>query len=130
MGITGDDIPKEFLENVKRIGREAIKALPPLKAPTGQTVPMVLVRTDIGCSDSPIYDRNTRWNPNQKTFFLNEIEPSSTTYFVRHLKFDCIPMYAKLYAESARRYKEQMDRNQVAVGDKTGIKRQAEETEV
>merc|ERR1719353_2123557 len=49
--ITGDDIPAEFLENAKRIGREAIKVLPELKAPTGQTVPMVLVRTDIGCSD-------------------------------------------------------------------------------
>eukprot|EP00450_Noctiluca_scintillans_P011543 CAMPEP_0194483738 /NCGR_PEP_ID=MMETSP0253-20130528/5254_1 /TAXON_ID=2966 /ORGANISM="Noctiluca scintillans" /LENGTH=425 /DNA_ID=CAMNT_0039323423 /DNA_START=59 /DNA_END=1336 /DNA_ORIENTATION=- len=111
--ITGDDIPKEFLENAKRIGREAIKALPPLKAPTGQTVPMVLVRTDIGCSDSPIYDRNTHWNPNQKTFFLNEIEPSSTTYFVRHLKFDCLPLYGKLYGDTARLIHEEMQKGPV-----------------
>jgi len=107
--ITGDDIPEEFLENAKRIGKEAIKCLPPLKAPGGGEVPMILVRTDIGCSDSPIHDKDYNWDPNGKTFFLNEIEPSSTTYFVRHLKFDCLPMYGKLYAETARKMKEQME---------------------
>lgn len=100
--VTGDDIPAECLENAKRIGAEAIKALIPMKAPTGQVVPTVMVRTDIGCSDSPLNDIHTKWDPNGKTYFLNEIEPSSTTYFVRHLKFDCIPMYAKRFAEMAR----------------------------
>jgi len=100
--ITGDDIPAEFLENAKKIGQEAIKALPELKVPTGQTVPMILVRTDIGCSDSAMNDKNCAdWDPNGKTFFLNEIEPSSTTYFTRHLKFDCLPLYGRLYAETA-----------------------------
>jgi len=99
--VTGDDIPAEFLENAKKIGQEAIKALPELKVPTGQSVPMILVRTDIGCSDSPLQDKNTNWDPNGKTFFLNEIEPSSTTYFTRHLKFDCMPLYGRLYAETA-----------------------------
>jgi len=99
--VTGDDIPAEFLDNAKRIGEQAIKALPELKTPTGQTIPMILVRTDIGCSDSPLNDKDTNWDPNGKTFFLNEIEPSSTTYFTRHLKFDCIPLYGKLYAETA-----------------------------
>jgi len=99
--ITGDDIPAEFLENAKKIGREALKALPELKVPTGQSVPMILVRTDIGCSDSVMHDKNTHWDPNGKTFFLNEIEPSSTTYFTRHLKFDCLPLYGRLYAETA-----------------------------
>merc|ERR1712144_85782 len=79
---------------------------------------MVMVRTDIGCSDSQIHDRHTNWDPKARTFFLNEIEPSSTTYFVRHLKFDCIPMYGKLYAESALKYKERKDKNSVS-----GIKR-------
>merc|ERR1719352_2112020 len=106
--ITGDDIPAEFLENAKRIGKEALKCLPPLKCPTGGEVPMILVRTDIGCSDSQIYDKDFNWDPNGKTFFLNEIEPSSTTYFVRHLKFDCIPLYGKLYAETSRKIAEQM----------------------
>merc|ERR1719487_355911 len=106
--ITGDDIPPEFLENAKKIGQEAIKCLPPLKCPTGGEVPMILVRTDIGCSDSQIHDKDFNWDPNGKTFFLNEIEPSSTTYFVRHLKFDCIPMYGKLYAETSRKIAEQM----------------------
>mmetsp|Transcript_12153 Transcript_12153/g.13674 ORF Transcript_12153/g.13674 Transcript_12153/m.13674 type:complete len:415 (-) Transcript_12153:59-1303(-) len=100
--VTGDDIPKEFLENAKRIGQKAIKVLPDLKTPGGEPVKNILVRTDIGCSDSQIYDCNTNWDPTKKTFFLNEIEPSSTTYFVRWLKFDCIPMYAKLYAQKAR----------------------------
>jgi len=99
--ITGDDIPAEFLENAKKIGQEAIKALPELKVPTGQSVPMILVRTDIGCSDSALNDKDTNWDPNGKTFFLNEIEPSSTTYFTRHLKFDCLPLYGRLYAETA-----------------------------
>merc|ERR1712014_235730 len=111
--ITGDDIPAEFLENAKKIGEQAIKVLPELKAPTGQPVPMVLMRTDIGCSDSPIHDRDTKWDPNGKTFFLNEIEPSSTTYFVRHLKFDCIPLYGRLYAETARRIYAEMQKGPV-----------------
>eukprot|EP00928_Gymnodinium_smaydae_P053491 TRINITY_DN37469_c0_g1_i1.p1 TRINITY_DN37469_c0_g1~~TRINITY_DN37469_c0_g1_i1.p1 ORF type:complete len:481 (-),score=120.95 TRINITY_DN37469_c0_g1_i1:279-1661(-) len=106
--VTGDDIPEEFLENAKRIGREAVRCLPPLRAPGGGEVPMVLMRTDIGCSDSQVYDVNTKWDPDQKTFFLNEIEPNSTTYFVRHLKFDCIPMYGKLYADLARRVGQEM----------------------
>merc|ERR1712061_429255 len=100
--VTGSDIPKEFLENAKRIGAQAIKVLPDLKLPNGESVKNVLVRTDIGCSDSQIYDRDYDWDPKKKTFFLNEIEPSSTTYFVRWLKFDCLPLYGKLYAAKAR----------------------------
>jgi len=99
--ITGDDIPKEFLENAKRIGQQAIKALPDLQT-GGAPVKNILVRTDVGCADSQVYDKHTNWDPSKKTFFLNEIEPSSTTYFVRWLKFDCIPMFAKLYVEKAR----------------------------
>jgi len=118
--ITGDDIPEEFLENAKRIGREAIKALPPLRAPTGQEVPMVLVRTDIGCSDSAIHDKDTNWDPTRKTFFLNEIEPCSTTYFVRFLKFDCIPMYGKLYGDTARLVAEEMKKGPVKVSRSKG----------
>merc|ERR1711990_1117722 len=68
----------------------------------GTAVDNILVRTDIGCADSQVYDRDTHWDPTVKTFFLNEIEPSSTTYFVRWLKFDCIPMYGELYAKKAR----------------------------
>jgi len=107
--ITGDDIPQEFLENAKRIGEQALKCLPDMKVQGGGSVPMILVRTDIGCSDGQMYDKDCKWNPAEKTFFLNEIEPSSTTYFVRHLKFDCIPIYGKLYTETARKAKEQMD---------------------
>jgi len=111
--ITGDDIPAEFLENAKKIGQEAIKALPELKVPTGQSVPMILVRTDIGCSDSAMHDKRTTWDPNGKTFFLNEIEPSSTTYFTRHLKFDCLPLYGRLYAETALQAYAEMQKGPV-----------------
>jgi len=100
--ITGDDIPEEFLENAKKIGREALKVLPQLKTPNGAPVPMTLIRTDIGCSDSQIFDKDTKWDPNSKTFFLNEIEYGGTTYFIRHLKEDWIPKWAQLYAEKVR----------------------------
>merc|ERR1719192_1898472 len=42
--VTGDDIPEEFLEAAKRIGKEALKCLPQLKTPAGQPVPMTLIR--------------------------------------------------------------------------------------
>lgn len=100
--VTGDDIPEEFLENAKRIGREALKCLPTLRTPNGHPIPMTLIRTDIGCADSKVYDKDTHWDETKKTFFLNEIEYGGTTYFIRHLKFDSIPLWAKLYAEKAR----------------------------
>merc|ERR1712190_719511 len=80
---------------------QAIRVLPELQT-GGAPVRNVLVRTDVGGSDSQLHDKYTNWDPSKRTFFLNEIEPSSTTYFVRWLKFDCIPMYAKLYVEKAR----------------------------
>lgn len=125
--VTGDDIPKEFLENAKKIGEQAVKCLPQMKVAGGGTVPMVLVRTDIGCSDSQMYDKDCNWDPTKKTFFLNEIEPSSTTYFVRHLKFDCIPLYGKLYAETARSVKAKMKSSEQ---EKIPSKRPAEGIEV
>lgn len=129
--VTGDDIPVEFLENAKKIGEQAIKCLPDMQVPGGGSVPMILVRTDVGCSDSQMYDKDCKWDPTKKTFFLNEIEPSSTTYFVRHLKFDCIPMYGKLYAETARKVKEQMEKNSaVKVGDKRAVEANEAECEV
>jgi len=107
--VTGDDIPPEFLENAKRIGREALKVLPQLKTPTGETIPMTLIRTDVGCSDSVVHDKDTHWDPNEKTFFLNEIEYGGTTYFIRHLKFDSMPLWAKLFAEKSREIHAKME---------------------
>merc|ERR1712113_1317979 len=83
-------------------GEQAIKVLPKLKTAGGKSVKNIMVRCDIGCSDSQIYDKDTKWDPTKKTFFVNEIEPSSTTYFVRHLKFDSMPIMGRLYAEKAR----------------------------
>merc|ERR1712151_701915 len=117
--VTGSDIPKEFLENAKRIGAQAIKVLPDLKLPNGESVKNVLVRTDIGCSDSQLHDRDTHWDPKKKTFFLNEIEPSSTTYFVRWLKHDCIPVYGKLYAQKAREIYKKMQHGKRGRGTST-----------
>jgi hypothetical protein len=107
--VTGDDIPSEFLENAKRIGKEALKVLPQLKTPNGKPIEMTLIRTDIGCSDTQIYDKSTNWDPSKKTFFLNEIEYGGTTYFIRHLKFDAIPMWSNLYAEKARQIHQLMN---------------------
>jgi hypothetical protein len=106
--IAQDEIPQEFLENAKRIGKQALGALPQLLTPDGQPIGMTLVRTDIGCCDSKIHDKDTHWDPNAKTFFLNEIEYGGTTYFPRALKFDAIPMYGKLYASKALEIQEKM----------------------
>jgi len=100
--VTGSDIPKEFHDNAKKIGQRAVQVLPRMKTAGGKSVKNILVRVDVGCSDSQIYDRDTKWDPTKNTFFVNEIEPSSTTYFARWLKFDCMPLYGRLYAEKAR----------------------------
>jgi len=100
--ITGDEIPAEFLENAKRIGKQALKALPQLQTPAGHPIGMTCIRTDIGCSDSPVYDKDYDWDASKKTFFLNEIEYGGTTYFARALNFDCVPLWAQLYASKAR----------------------------
>jgi len=121
--VTGDDIPEEFLENAKRIGREALKVLPQLTTPNGHPVPMTLIRTDIGCSDSPIHDKDANWDPNGKTFFLNEIEYGGTTYFVRHLKFDCVPMWAELYVKKSREIHEKMQEAPAEAEDAPKAKR-------
>lgn len=107
--ITEDEIPPEFLENAKRIGKQALESLPPcVRTPDGQHIGMTLIRTDIGCADSKVFDKDTHWDPDAKTFFLNEIEYGGTTYFPRALKFDAIPMYADLYASKALEIHQKM----------------------
>jgi len=102
--ITGDDIPAEFLENAKRVGSAALKVLPQLRTPGGQPIDMTLIRTDIGCSDTPLDDKETQWDATdgKKTFFLNEIEYGGTNYFIRHLQFDAIPLWAEKFAAKVR----------------------------
>merc|ERR1719379_1606705 len=108
--ITGDDIPKDFLEEAKKIGKEALKSLPQLTTPDGSPIGMpTCIRTDIGCSDSPVNDKDyAHWNANSRTYFLNEIEYGGTTYFARALKFDCIPLWAELYATKAQEIHDKM----------------------
>merc|ERR1712176_1671970 len=72
-----------------------------------------------GGSDSQLYDKYTNWDPSKRTFFLNEIEPSSTTYFVRWLKFDCMPMYGKLYAAKARVIHKHLQGSPAKVGKRS-----------
>merc|ERR1712137_1204022 len=69
---------------------------------------MTLIRTDIGCADSEIHDKDTKWDPTKKTFFLNEIEYGGTTYFIRHLKFDSVPLWSKLYVNKALEIRDKM----------------------
>jgi len=106
--ITEGEIPSEFLENAKRVGKQALECLPPLTTPGGQPIGMTLIRTDIGCADSEVHDKDTKWEPNEKTFFLNEIEYGATTYFLRALTFDAVPKYAELYASKAMEIHEKM----------------------
>merc|ERR1712193_433181 len=106
--IPQDQIPSEFLENAKRIGKQALEALPQLMTPDGQPIGMTLIRTDVGCCDSKINDKDTHWDSDVKTFFLNEIEYGGTTYFPRVLNFDAIPMYADLYASKALEIHDKM----------------------
>jgi len=101
--ISEEEIPKDMLEHAKVIGKQALGALPQLTTPNGQPIGMTCIRTDIGCADSPVEDKDyAHWNDCSRTFFLNEIEYGATTYFARSLKFDCIPMWAGLYASKAR----------------------------
>merc|ERR1719401_1263384 len=55
--ITGDDIPQDFLEHAKQIGRQALKSLPQLTTPAGHPIGMTCIRTDVGCSDSEVHDK-------------------------------------------------------------------------
>jgi hypothetical protein len=108
--ITGDDIPQDFLERAKQIGKDALKSLPQLTTPAGHPIGMTCIRTDVGVSDSPVHDKDyAHWNANDRTFFLNEIEYGGTTYFARALKFDCIPLWAQLYAKKALEIHEKMN---------------------
>jgi len=116
--VTGDDIPSEFLENARRIGEQAIKVLPNLTTAGGKSVKNIMTRVDIGCSDSQVYDRDTKWDPTKKTFFVNEIEPSSTTYFVRWLKFDSVPLWGRLYAQKAREIYKHMKAAKATAADR------------
>lgn len=94
--ISEEEIPEEFLMRAKEIGKQALHALP-------QDNTLTCIRTDIGCSDSQIHDKDYQdWNGVDKKFFLNEIEYGGTTYFPRALRFDCIPMWAGYYASKAR----------------------------
>merc|ERR1719310_231097 len=100
--ITEEDIPAHFLKRAKEIGKQALGALP-------QDGTLTCMRTDIGCSDSHIYDHSCQhWNEVDEFFFLNEIEQSASTYFARILKFDCIPTWANFYANKAKDFKEKM----------------------
>jgi hypothetical protein len=94
--ISEEELPARFLKNAKEIGLQALKALP-------EDGTLTCIRTDIGCSDSKIHDKDyQQWNEADKVFFLNEIEYGGTTYFPRALKFDCIPLWAEHYAKKAQ----------------------------
>lgn len=101
--VTGNDIPPHFLKEAKRVGKQVIDTLPPLLSPGGKPMEMcTLIRTDIGCSDTKLDDKDYDWKANKKTFFLNELEFGSINLFVRHLKFDAIPLWAQKMADGCR----------------------------
>lgn len=103
--VTGDDIPAHFLKEAKRVGKMVLDSLPPLTTPQGKLLDAcsTLIRTDIGCSDTRLDDKDyASWKPRKKTFFLNELEFGSINLFIRHLKFDAIPLWSEKLAEASR----------------------------
>merc|ERR1712032_149601 len=60
------------------------------------------------CRNWEVHDKDTHWDPDVKTYFLNEIEYGGTTYFPRVLKIDAIPMWAEMYASKALEIQEKM----------------------
>merc|ERR1719191_24882 len=63
--ISEEEIPEEFLMRAKEIGKQALRALP-------QDDTLTCIRTDIGCSDTQIHDKDYQdWNDVSRTFFLN-----------------------------------------------------------
>eukprot|EP00398_MALV-I-01_sp_L67-1_P000413 gene413-698_t len=104
---TGEEIitvdpPAEFRKAVEEIGKRAIDSLPVMRNKHGAVIKPVVTRTDIGCNSDKIFDKHTNWDPNEKTFFLNEIEQAGCNYFTRHLTFDCVPLWAEKYVQTAR----------------------------
>lgn len=101
--VSEEELPAHFLKRAKEIGNQALKALPADST-------LTCIRTDIGCSDSQVHDKDYQhWNETDEMFFLNEIEYGGTTYFPRALKFDCIPLWAYYYAKKAERISESVN---------------------
>lgn len=110
--VTGNDIPAHFLKEAKKVGKQVIDTLPQLTSPGGKPIDMcALIRTDIGCSDTKLDDKECSWKAGKKTFFLNELEFGSINLFIRHLKFDAIPLWVEKMAEGCR---------QIAAADTNG----------
>jgi len=101
--VTGRDIPQHFLKEAIRVGKMAVDTLPKLKSPQGNQMDLsLLIRTDIGCSDTKLDDTEYAWKANKKTFFLNELEFGSINLFTRHLDFDAVAVWSKHLAEGFR----------------------------
>lgn len=94
--------PAEYLEAVKRIGKQALACLPKMYNKHGAEIGNILIRTDLGCSTGTMHDKDLDWKAGGKTFFLNEIEYGGTNYFTRHVEFDNIPIWGARYAAKVR----------------------------
>jgi hypothetical protein len=101
--VTGSDIPPLYLKEAIRVGKLAVDTLPQVRTPQGHLMEQsLMIRTDIGCSDTKLDDKDYNWKANKKTFFLNELEFGSINLFMRHLKFDAVPVWSEKIAESFR----------------------------
>eukprot|EP00451_Oxyrrhis_marina_P013143 CAMPEP_0204312216 /NCGR_PEP_ID=MMETSP0469-20131031/2841_1 /ASSEMBLY_ACC=CAM_ASM_000384 /TAXON_ID=2969 /ORGANISM="Oxyrrhis marina" /LENGTH=549 /DNA_ID=CAMNT_0051292323 /DNA_START=20 /DNA_END=1669 /DNA_ORIENTATION=+ len=93
--------PTEFIEAARKIGKAALATLPKQYNRHGAEIGPILFRTDIGCSDGEIHDKDFTWKAGEKTFFLNELEYGGTNYFTRHVPFDNIPLWGEHYFKKA-----------------------------
>mmetsp|Transcript_2228 Transcript_2228/g.4934 ORF Transcript_2228/g.4934 Transcript_2228/m.4934 type:complete len:482 (-) Transcript_2228:141-1586(-) len=93
--------PREFVTAARAVAAQALKILPKMYNAHGAEIAPVLNRVDIGCSTGAIHDKGYSWKEGEKTFFLNEMEYGGTNYFVRHLPFDCVPLWGEKYFQKA-----------------------------
>ena len=86
--------PAADLKRVVKIGNRIMKLFPKTTI-RGKKIEPSMVRMDFGCCLN-----NTL---NSKDYFLNEIENQAANYFARHVKFDMVPEYSKLYINTAEK---------------------------
>jgi hypothetical protein len=86
--------PAADLKRVIKIGNKIMKLFPKTTI-RGKKIEPSMIRMDFGCCLN-----NTL---NSKDYFLNEIENQACNYFARHVKFDMVPEYSKLYVNTAEK---------------------------
>ena len=85
-------VPKDSLEECKKIGRRVLKLLPKTKY-KGKEIHPTIVRTDFGCCQG-----NTL---NKLKYFVNEVELQTCGMYGNFTSYPIVPEAAKLFVKSA-----------------------------